>query len=248
MGKDLATLDKLIARIERSVVLEHADRDALLSLPHEVRHYARGAPMVIEDEPPRICAFLESGWAARQKHTDDGRREIVGIIIAGDFVDLQNIFLRKSDHEAEALTATSALVFPLGALQDLVFERPTIGRALWIDALVAASVYREWLVNLGRRDAQARVAHLLCELSQRLKGAGLTNDDWFYLPLTQEQIGDVTGLTSVHVNRVLKSLVLQGLVVRDGKLIQIPDFSALTAVAGFDPAYLHLDQTQERAG
>lgn len=248
MDKDLAALDMLIARIERSVALEHADRDALINLPHEVRHYARGAPMVIEDQPPRVCAFLESGWAARQKHTDDGRREIVGIMIAGDFVDLQNIFLYRSDHEAKALTPTSALVFPLGALQDLVFERPAIGRALWIDALVAASVYREWLVNLGRRDAQARVAHFLCELFQRLKVADLANDARFELPLTQEQIGDITGLTSVHVNRVLKSLVLQGLIGREGKLIEIPDFGALAAAAGFDPAYLHLDQTQTKAG
>ncbi|WP_454884934.1 Crp/Fnr family transcriptional regulator [Sphingomonas oryzagri] len=243
MGRNLDALGKLIKRIEGSVPLDDVDRDALLGLPHDVRHYARGASMVVEDEPPQICAFLLSGWASRQKHTEDGRREIVSIMIAYDFVDLQNIFLRKSDHEAQALTATTALVFPLGALQDLVFERPAVGRALWIDALVAASVYREWLVNLGRRDSLARVAHMLCELTRRLRSAGLADGDRFELPLTQEQVGDVTGLTSVHVNRVLKSLVARGLIRRDGRSIEIPNFAALAAVAGFDPTYLHLDQT-----
>jgi len=247
VGKDPEAVRKLIEKIEASVRLDHADRDAIIALPYEVRHYSRGAAMVVEAEPPHVCAFLLDGWASQQKHTDDGKREIVGLMIPGDFVDLQNIFLRKSDHEAQSLTDTSAFAVPLRALQDLVFDRPAIGRALWIDALVAASIYREWLVNLGRRDALARIAHLLCELARRLERTGLIVEAQYELPLTQEQVGDITGLTSVHVNRVFKKLVSQGLIVRYGRMIEIPNLGALGAAAGFDATYLHLDQMLDRA-
>ena len=111
-----------------------------------------------------------------------------------------------------------------------------------MDSLVDSSIFREWVVNVGRRDARARIAHLLCEFARRLELAGLTNGEGYELPMTQEHLADATGLTPVHVNRTLKRLEKEGLVVRNRRHVGIPDWEQLRAVAGFSELYLHLDQ------
>ena len=128
-------------------------------------------------------------------------------------------------------------------LQTLILQRPAIGRALWIDALVDASIYREWVLNVGRRDARQRIAHLLCEFTLRTEVAGLLDGDGGCdLPMTQEQLGDATGLTSVHVNRTLKALEADGLIRRDKRHVSIADWDAMRHAADFSALYLHLDQ------
>jgi CRP-like cAMP-binding protein len=129
------------------------------------------------------------------------------------------------------------------ALQDLVLRHPAIGRAMWIDALIDASIFREWILNVGRRDAKSRIAHLLCEVSVRMEAAGLNNGQGYHLPLTQEQLGDAVGLTSVHVNRTLRVLAEEGLIVRDRRHVRFDDIEKLRAVADFSALYLHLDQS-----
>src|SRR5581483_6771852 len=108
--------------------------------------------------------------------------------------------------------------------------------------LVDSSVFREWVVNVGQRDAKARIAHILCEFARRLEIAGLGSTEGYELPMTQEQLADATGLTSVHVNRMLKNLKEEGLITRDKRHIGIPDWKKLRRVAGFNELYLHLDQ------
>jgi CRP-like cAMP-binding protein len=122
---------------------------------------------------------------------------------------------------------------------DLARSRPTIGEAFWRDCLVDASTSREWVVNVGRRDAPARVAHLLCEFGTRSESTGLSRDGKFELPMTQEQLADATGLTPVHVNRTLQRLGAQGLIVRTMRSINVVDWQGLKLVAGFNAAYLH---------
>jgi CRP-like cAMP-binding protein len=97
-------------------------------------------------------------------------------------------------------------------------------------------------LNVGRRDARSRMAHLLCEFARRLEAAGLAALSGYELPMTQEQLADATGLTSVHVNRVLKQLTQEGLIQRTRRAINIPDWDLLRSVAGFSETYLHLDQ------
>src|SRR6185369_17655449 len=108
--------------------------------------------------------------------------------------------------------------------------------------LIDASIFREWVVNVGRRDARSRVAHLLCEFERRLEVAGLAAEYDYELPMTQEQLADATGLTAVHINRVLMTLSHDGLIERHKRHIRIPEWEALRRVAGFSEVYLHLDQ------
>jgi CRP-like cAMP-binding protein len=123
----------------------------------------------------------------------------------------------------------------------LIDQHPRIGRALWIDTLIDGSIFREWIMNVGRRDARRRIAHLLCEFARRLEVAELGSTEGYQLPMTQEQLADATGLTPVHVNRSLKALEAEGLIVREKRHIKIPDWGRLRDISGFNELYLHLD-------
>jgi CRP-like cAMP-binding protein len=187
------------------------------------------------------------GYAYRQKMTGDGSRQILAVCIAGDAVDLQNIFLDISDHAVQMLTRGTVADIPREQLQQLVLTRPQIGRAVIQLTLVEASILREWVVNVGRRDARERIAHVLCEFAVRLESRGLTTYEGFELPMTQEQLADATGLTSVHVNRVLKGLEADGLINRRRRHIYFPDWRALQDVGDFSRTYLHIPSDEAAA-
>jgi CRP-like cAMP-binding protein len=118
---------------------------------------------------------------------------------------------------------------------------------MWYATLVDGSIFREWIVNVGRRDARTRIAHLLCEFVLRLELADLGGPAGYELPMTQEQLADATGLTSVHVNRMLRDLTRDGLIGRTHRNVTIADWRKLSDEADFDPAYLHLDRPRVAA-
>jgi CRP-like cAMP-binding protein len=121
-----------------------------------------------------------------------------------------------------------------------LLERPNIARALWAAALVDEATLREWLVNLGGRPADERVAHLLCELLLRLRAVGLANGNSYELPLTQAELADTMGLSHVHMNRVIQRLRGEKLITLKGKNLVILDVERLKAFSGFNPNYLHI--------
>jgi CRP-like cAMP-binding protein len=135
---------------------------------------------------------------------------------------------------------------PIESIRELSDTEPAIKDALWYYTLVESSIHREWVANVGRRDASTRVAHLLCEFALKLEAIGL--DQFAYeLPMTQDQIADATGLTAVHVNRVLKGLAKDGLIDRvTPKSVVIGDWKRLAAAGDFHPEYLHLDMVKRR--
>jgi CRP-like cAMP-binding protein len=235
------TFEKMVRRLERRSPLDDADREALLGLPHTVRKLAASAHVVRDGDVPDYCALLLSGFAYRYKLTGEGGRQIISFHCAAEFLDLQNSFLGTADHSVQMLTEGELALMPPGALQELALHRPAIARALWIDTLIDASIFREWVVNVGRRDSRARVAHLLCEFSLRLEAAGLAEKHRYELPMTQEQLADAVGLTSVHVNRVLKQLGEEGLISRNRRSIRIEDWKRMRAVGDFNERYLHHD-------
>jgi CRP-like cAMP-binding protein len=114
---------------------------------------------------------------------------------------------------------------------------------MWYDTLVDASVFREWILNIARRDARTRIAHVLCEFGVRLEAQGLGERSSYEFPMTQEQLADVTALTPVHVNRSLQALEVEGLIARTVRFVAVSDWSKLAAAGDFDEAYLHLPST-----
>jgi CRP-like cAMP-binding protein len=232
----------LLRGIERRGPIGEADRRAVLALPHRVRTLAKGEALIETGSEPQVCGLLLSGWLHRQKVSAEGVRAIVALLIPGDPVDIQNLFLAASDHDAVALTEAKVMLLPQEPIEELLASSLPIARALWIDTLVSASISREWLVNVGRRSAVRRVAHLLCEMAMRLRAARLLDGTRFTLPLTQTEIGDATGLTSVHVSRVFRVLETERLIGRDNREIEVLDWRALTRRGEFDGSYLHLDE------
>ncbi|HEY0412544.1 MAG TPA: Crp/Fnr family transcriptional regulator [Allosphingosinicella sp.] len=228
-------------RLETRVPLHEADRQAVRGLPFVYRTLEPAAYLVREGEPPLFCALLLTGFAYRHKVTGDGERQILSVHMPGEFLDLQNSFLAVADHNVQALTRIDAAMIPVPALRNLAQEHPLVAQAMWIDTLIDSSIFREWLVNVGRRDSLGRMAHLLCEFALRLEAAGLARDGRYELPMTQEQLADTTGLTPVHVNRVLKELGRRGLIERDKRSVRIVDWDGLREVGDFSTRYLHLE-------
>jgi CRP-like cAMP-binding protein len=232
----------MLRKLGRRGVLDAADLEALGSLSYREKTYQAGSYLMREGTACEECALIIEGFTIRQKFTEAGRRQIVSFHIPGDFVDLEGSLLRIADHNVQALTDCEIVHFPVRELLALIDSNPRIGRTLWIDTLIDASIYREWLMNVGQRPAKQRIAHLLCEFALRLKLVGLGDEEGYRLPFTQEQLADATGLTQVHVNRSLKALDEAGLIERDGRSIAIPDWDRLRDSSGFSALYLHLDQ------
>lgn len=235
-------LGLMVRKLERHGALSAGDRGALLALPHMLRTVNPISYLVREGDPPTQCAVLISGYAFRQKLTGDGSRQIVSLHIPGDLLDLQNLYLDIADHSVQTLTFAELAIIPRKAMHDLCGVNAAIARAMLVSILIEAAMLREWLLNIGRRDARARLAHLLCEFATRLDAQGISNRNGYELPMNQEQLGDALGLTPVHINRTLRALEKDGLVKRQGRHIGFPRWEALREIADFSSRYLHLDQ------
>lgn len=234
-------LEPLLRKLRYWASFDEADEQALLALPHEIREIQPQHYIVRErDRPIHSCVML-SGYSFRHKLVGTGLRQIVSLHMKGDLVDLQNSLLGIADHSVQTLVRSRVAMIPRDAIRQIAFERPQIGFAMWRDTLVDGSIFREWVVNVGRRDARSRLAHLLCEFALRLKVAGLGDHTDYELPMTQEQLADALGLTPVHVNRTIKTLERDGLITRSStRSIQIGDWKKLADVGDFDSTYLHL--------
>ena len=232
-------LDLLFRRWSRQEELSAEDRRAVGALPWSRRTYVRDGYLVREGEPTSVCSLLVSGFAFRQKLVTDGARQIISFHIPGEFLDLQNCLLECADHNVQCLTRAVVMAVHKNALLDLMNIHPTIRRAIWRDNLVDASIFREWVVNLGRRDARTRIAHLLCEFAARLQTSGVTDGSAHDFPVTQEQIADATGLTAVHTNRTLQALRREGLISLGSSKLTILDWDGLRDVGDFSERYLH---------
>jgi CRP-like cAMP-binding protein len=235
--------DRLMRKLERRVSLEASDREAVASLGFTQRTYEQGSFIVREGAAAEECGLILDGFAFRQKLTRQGNRQIVSFHIPGDFVDLEGSMLKVADHNVEALTCCEIAAIPIDKIIALIDTHPRVGRALWIETLIDASIYREWVLNVGRRPAQQRLAHLFCEFAKRLNLADLGDENGFVIPMTQEELADAAGITPVHVNRSLKALDEAGLIVREGRFLRIPDFERLRHASDFNELYLHLDET-----
>jgi CRP-like cAMP-binding protein len=236
-----STLEPMVRKLEYRNTLSPGDRAALLALPHKVKTLEQHEYIVRQGDRAQYSCVLLSGFCVRQKVVGNGSRQIVSIQMKGEIVDLQNSLLGIADHSVQMLTQGKIAMIPRDDVIRIAFERPEVGKAMWLDTLVDGSIFREWTTNVGRRDARTRIAHLLCEFSLRLQLAGLGEQTNYELPMTQEQIADATGLTPVHVNRTIKALEADGLIDRtSARSVVIGDWRQLAQVGDFQSGYLHL--------
>src|SRR5215217_3288390 len=230
----------LIHKLESILVLSEDERIALRKLSGTIKTVGPRQDLVREGDRPSECCLILDGFAYRYKLTGDGKRQIFSFHIPGDIPDLQSLHMDVMDHSLSALSACKALFIPHETVCDLVRQCPRIGDAFWRDTLIDAAVFRAWIMNLGRREAYGRMAHLLCEFYVRLRAVGLTNGDACEMPFTQAELADATGLSAVHVNRTLQELRGEGLITLRNGSLAVLDWERLREAGKFDPTYLHL--------
>lgn len=235
-------LMKLRARDDISAEEEAAIRGAV----SEVINVRADRLAVRQGEVVGHSMILLEGIAARRKDMRDGRRQYTELHVPGDFTDLHSFTLKYLEHDIVALSDCSFAIVPHERLKAITEHQPHLTRVLWFSTSVDAAIHREWIVSLGSLSSLARMAHLFCEMFVRLEVVGLTRGDSYDLPISQQELGEMLGMTSVHANRTLQQLRKQGLVEFAGGLVTIPDIGALKQVAEFDPSYLYLDRCLSR--
>jgi CRP-like cAMP-binding protein len=232
--------NKLTQKLELFGVLPDEDRALLDEVAAQGHSVAARTDLIVAGDAPSDVHLVLEGFACRYKLMPDGRRHIFAFMLPGDFCDLNIFILKAMDHNIGTLTRCVIADIPRKRILEMV-ERPQLARALWWATLVDEATLREWLVNLGQRGAEQRIAHLLCEIHLRLQVIGLAGASSFKLPLSQEVIADTTGLSNVHANRMLVKLREEGLIEIEGRSIDLLDIKRIRAMCDFDPNYLHLD-------
>ncbi|CAN5603843.1 Crp/Fnr family transcriptional regulator [soil metagenome] len=230
----------LIEKMARRDAISPAERQALSTLLGPVRTVAAGKMLIEPGDRPSFSTFLVSGLCARFSLTPNGGRQLTEINVPGDFVDLHSMLMRMMDHGVIALADCVIAPAAHDDLRRLTETAAHLTRLLWLETVVDGAIHRQWLVTLGQQNAASRMAHLVCELYCRLEAAGLACDQRFGLPITQADLGDVLGLTQVHVNRVLMELRRQDLLEWKAGQVTIKDWPGLVRLGAFDPTYLRL--------
>ena len=237
----------LIQKIDSVFALTKAERQVLAKLPMEPALIEENQDIVREGDRPSRCCLILSGFTATYKVSGDRKRQIMTFGIAGDIPDLHSLHLPVLDSSVSTLTQCQVGFITHEDLHDLCERHPRIAAAFWRETLIEGAIFREWLLNVGRREAYNRVAHLFCEMLVRLRAVGLAEDNACDLPITQGELADAFGLTAVHVNRVVKQMRAEGLIVINGSQLAVPDWDRLKEAGEFTPRYLHLERGQAAA-
>ena len=233
-----AHLKKLRARDDIST----EEEEALRTMVSQVVDVPQDRTVIRHGEDLPHSTLLVSGWLARVKDLPGGERQITELHVAGDFADLHAFTLKCLDHDVISLARCRLALVPHQRLKDITENLPHLTRVLWLMTNVDASIQREWTLSLGQRQAISRMAQLFCELNVRLGVIGLSQNDSYDFPLTQVELGQALGLTSVHVNRTLQELRRRELIDLEGGRLRIRDLQGLKEIAEFDPAYLYMDK------
>lgn len=245
-GDDLRAKDIRMATSEASLAegrlfltaLPLADQHALFEVTSALQHAGKGQCLIEGGVLFSSLIVLCSGMARKVRTFPDGSEQIVAVFVEGDPLNAGEIVFRQSRNSVFAMTAATYVSVPAGKLDDIIASRPAIARALWLETAAQAAIQQEWMIWLGRRTAQARLAHFLCELSHRSQRRGRDLNAAVEFPLTQSDLADALGLSTVHVNRSLQLLRSQGLIELNRNRLTILNRRGIYAVAEFDSQYL----------
>jgi CRP-like cAMP-binding protein len=232
-------LGALLRRLSMVTGLEKEDVEAIRALPIAIRRLEAGQFVVREGDRPAECCLVIEGFCVRAKSTSAGQRQILSIHTPGEIPDLQSLHLHVMDHDLVALVPSTLGFISHAALRAMNRARPVVGELFWRDTLIDASIFREWIVNVGQRPAPVRFAHMVVELRSRLAVIGMVDGNTFDMPLTQEQIGEAMGITAVHANRIIKQLRDDNVLDFHRGRVTVLDEGKLQELADFDDRYLH---------
>ncbi|WP_319928097.1 Crp/Fnr family transcriptional regulator [Vreelandella zhuhanensis] len=205
------------------------------------KFFARDEDIIRQGESPKHVYLVMEGWVSRFRNNHAGKKQVLNYQLPGDFCNLHTTLAKKMDHTISALVPSKIGFIPHHEIYNIYENHPHLAQSLNWTSLIDISILQEWLVNLGLRSSDQRLAHLLCELLIRARAAGLTDDHRFELPLTQAQLGEAIGITQVHTNRVMQRLLKEGLITFKNKKFHIDDWNGMKEYADFDALYLHLE-------
>jgi CRP-like cAMP-binding protein len=240
-------LEVLVRKLEHGAELSKADITALESAVASVKQIETHEDLIEEGDRPEFVHVVLEGFACRYKLLEDGGRQIMAWLVPGDFCDLHIAILGEMDHNIGTLSSSKIALIRPDAVIELTQTSASLSKALWWASLVDEAILREWLVGMGRRPADRQIAHLLCELLTRMQAVGRAPGNVLKMPVTQAQLADSVGLTTVHVNRTVMHLRELGLITWRDKALTIADVDGLQAFAGFDANYLHLNKRARTA-
>lgn len=238
---NMSALQLFLRRLTARSRLTREEQEAVLGLKSHAAQVPAHVDFVEIGEHVDHACLIADGLAGRFEQVRDGRRQITALHIAGDMADLPSVVSPKVGWALAALTTTTILRVPHAELRRVAVAYPALAEAFWRDCVVDSSIFSEWVVNVGRRDAKSRLAHLLCEMALRIEQTGSGDRSLFKLALSQADLADVLGLTSVHVNRTLQRLRIGGMASMAAGSVTISNWDELVRVADFDETYLLLD-------
>ncbi|MCA6108666.1 Crp/Fnr family transcriptional regulator [Bradyrhizobium cenepequi] len=229
---------KFADRLASIVELSSDDLDLLARMPSSISHLGPRHRLHKDNQPCHCCLLLQGYLCCQDADSRDA--QITSIYVPGDLPDLHTVYDGRVDHDLLTLGSVVVAFVPHRYFREISALSPSMSRALLSLLLADASCLRNWIVNLGSRDALTRVAHLLCEITTRLRAVGLARD--FRIPslFTQSDLAAACGLSAVHANRSIQELRRSNLLQWQSKTITITDWNGLVRLAGFDPDYLRL--------
>jgi CRP-like cAMP-binding protein len=248
LNLNVADRSQLFASLQTIANITDSHKELLSRLPVHVVSIAEGAEIQQEGETPTNACLLLSGLLCSFKMCGDGNRQLLSLHLPGDIPDLQTLYLDCTDHGLVAVCPSRVGYIPYEALRSLMAHEPSIAALLVKRISIDGAICREWIVNIGRRHALSRMAHLFCEFFVRQRALGIASDNVMSLPLTQVELGDATGLSAVHVNRVMQELRRRGLISSRGNHHRVTDWRGLMSIGDFRADYLHLRTPMAQLG
>jgi CRP-like cAMP-binding protein len=236
----------LLRKLSNFTTLSDAEANAVQECCGDAREFAAREDIISQGDRTGGVKLLLEGFACRYKVLEDGRRQIVAYFVPGDLCDLRVFILKRMDHSIGAVAASRVATIAPDDVLKLTNSFPNLTRALWWSTLVEEAIAREWIVNVGQRNARERMAHLFCELLFRFRAVGLNEGNSCTLPLTQLELAETLGLSAVHVNRTLQELRREKLITLQNGTLTIENLDKLVEVSFFNPDYLHLDYRKDK--
>jgi CRP-like cAMP-binding protein len=234
----------LIRKLESITTLTEAERVALLRLPMQVRSLRADQDIVREGDHPSQCCLVLEGFAASYSFRGNGKRQIFAFHITGDIPDLQSLHIEVMDHNLGSVSPCKVAFIQHEHMRELCRNQPRLADIFWRETLIDGAIFRTWMQCLGRRSATEHMAHLFCEFLLRLRAVGQVENNSFPFPISQVELGDALGLSTVHVNRTVKELRGKGLIAWEKHTVTVLDWNGLVALAEFDPTYLHFKRRE----
>ncbi|WP_104203686.1 Crp/Fnr family transcriptional regulator [Billgrantia saliphila] len=235
----------MIRKLDSIFPLTDEEKQALQELPVQGKALKPDEDLVRIGESPTRCCLILEGFMCMYKVTSAGNRQILALHVPGDLPDLQSLHLKVMDMSIAPVSPCKVGLIQHEEIYRICERYPRLTAALWRETLAHASIIREWMLNNGQRDAYTRIAHLLCELVVRLKAVGLADNSPIDLPITQTELADATGMSPVHMNRVLQALRANGLIESKKAELTVPNWEKLREAGEFDPLYLHLGERRD---